>query len=490
MVYPMCALISSLTSVRLWTVRAAVTMAITLACFPAAPRAQAQTTIAVTNLNDSGPGSLRAAITNAASGQSSIVSFASGLSGTIPLQSTLSVCNGQTLTIQGPTASQIAVSGQNSVRVFYVCPNTNVTISGLTIEDGLGSDAGDFFFGGGGIANLGTLTVTNSTFSGNSSGSATGTTAAWGGGILNLATLTVTNTTFSGNVSSGGGGGIFNAANVTYVTNSTFSGNVGNGIGDGTPDGSTSIVMKSTLLAGNTGGNCAGVNIAPHSQGYNLSDDASCGFFNPLDKNNTPAGLNPNGLQNNGGPTKTIALLPTSPAVDAIPITPTNECTDTSGKPVTTDQRGVSRPQGKGCDIGAYEFIQSVPFASFTADLGIFTKKPYGYALIAEFTAGASSTGLNPATGAVTLQIAGYMVTIPAGSFKQVGMGTRAPYSYEGTINGVTMWVVITPLGGNRYGLAAAGSPVNLTGATNPVTVTLTIGNNSGTTAVKAIQLP
>lgn len=134
--------------------------------------------------------------------------------------------------------------------------------------------------------------------------------------------------------------------------------------------------------------------------------------------------------------------------------------------------------------------IQSVPFASFTAELAIFTQKPYGYALIAEFTPGASSTGLNPATEAVTLQIATYMVTIPAGSFKQVGMGTRAPYSYEGTINGVTTGVVITPLGGNRYGFAAAGSPVNLTGATNPVTVTITIGNNGGTTAVNAIPLP
>jgi hypothetical protein len=201
MVYPMCALISSLTSVRQWTVRAAVALAITLACFPAAPRAQAQTTVTVTNLNDSGPGSLRAAITNAASGQSTIINFASGLSGTIPLASTLSVCNGQTLTIQGPVASQIAVSGQNNVQVFNICSGTSVTISGLTIEKGLfagGNGAG--LDGGGGIENYGTLTMTKSTVSGNAAG-------GQGGGINNLGILTVTDSTFSGNsVTSGLGG--------------------------------------------------------------------------------------------------------------------------------------------------------------------------------------------------------------------------------------------------------------------------------------------
>src|SRR5208282_6662196 len=64
-------------------------------------------------------------------------------------------------------------------------------------------------------------------------------------------------------------------------------------------------------------------------------------------------------LQNNGGPTQTIALFSTSPAVDAIPLSPVNYCTDTSGNPVTTDQRGVTRPQGSGCDIGAFELNQT-----------------------------------------------------------------------------------------------------------------------------------
>jgi hypothetical protein len=480
--------------VRRWTLRAVfVVVTITVTLMPAAPPAQAQTTtITVENLTDSGAGSLRAAITQSAStpaGQSTLINFASGLSGTILLGSTLSICNGQTLTIQGPTASQIALSGQNQVPVFNLCGGTNVTISDLTIESGLGDTidiASAPYIGGGGIQNAGGLTVTKSTFLGNSSGSSAGGASATGGAILNLGTLTVTNSTFSGN-SAPGGGGIANWGGLLAVANTTVSGNAGGGIADNTPDGSDDIRLKSTLLAGNTGGNCISPNIYAGDQGYNLSDDGSCNFSQPSDMSNTPAGLDPKGLGNNGGPTESIALLSTSPAVDAIPVA---NCTDTNGNPVTTDQRGVSRPQGKACDIGAYELIQGVPFTSFQADLLILTGKPYGYSVTALFTPGAGSTGITPATQTVILQIASYSITIPAGSFKPVGKGSNAPYTYEGTVNGVTTGVLITPLGGNRYGVEAAASSVNLVSATNPVTVTLMIGGNTGTTTVNPIRLP
>jgi hypothetical protein len=142
----------------------------------------------------------------------------------------------------------------------------------------------------------------------------------------------------------------------TLSNNSAF-----NGGGIGTLSGT--LVLKSTLLAGQTaGGNCYGGGSAS-SDGYNLSDDSTCSFLTQTgDQNNSAtAGLSPSGLQNNGGPTQTVALLSASSAVDAIPH---SACTDAFRNLVSTDQRGVARPQGSGCDIGAYELV---PFVSPTS---------------------------------------------------------------------------------------------------------------------------
>jgi hypothetical protein len=87
--------------------------------------------------------------------------------------------------------------------------------------------------------------------------------------------------------------------------------------------------------------------------------------------NSTPAGLDPAGLQDSGGVTKTFALMPGSPALDAIPV---SACTDVNSVAVTTDQRGISRPQGSACDIGSFEsqFFNTPPNAEAGADQGTF----------------------------------------------------------------------------------------------------------------------
>ena len=73
---------------------------------------------------------------------------------------------------------------------------------------------------------------------------------------------------------------------------------------------------------------------------------------------NMVAGLDPAGLTDNGGTTATIGLLTNSAALEAVPVVPTNYCTLTDGlTPITTDQRGVFRPQGRACDIGAFEAV-------------------------------------------------------------------------------------------------------------------------------------
>jgi hypothetical protein len=176
--------------------------------------------------------------------------------------------------------------------------------------------------------------------------------------------------------------------------------------------------------------------------------------------------------------------LPGSPAVDHIPVA---DCTDASGNPVKTDQRGIKRPQGPACDVGAFELVQTVPFSNFTALLAIQTGHNPSFGLTARFTLGAGSDGLAPLTQPVTLQIANYTVDIPAGSFHQLWNSPAAPYTYDGTIDGTKLVVGIIPLGGKNYEFSAAGSPVTWANVTNPVTVSLTVGDDKGTIAVRAI---
>jgi Right handed beta helix region len=207
---------------------------------------------------------------------------------------------------------------------------------------------------GGGILNFndGTLSVTNSTFSGNK--------AIDGGGIENEGTMTVTNSTFFTNSTIsglGGGGGIENEGTMT-VTNSTFSANSTpflNG-GGGAIENFGTASLKNTILAGSgPSDNCSVFKTTISDAGYNISDDATCGFSATGSRNSTNPILDPAGLGNNGGPTATIALDSESPAIDAIPLA---DCTDQNSNPIHTDQRGALRPDPGEvvCDIGAYEF--------------------------------------------------------------------------------------------------------------------------------------
>jgi hypothetical protein len=204
--------------------------------------------------------------------------------------------------------------------------------------------------GGGGIVNGGILSIVNTTFSDNDGG------FGEGGGILNHGKLTILNSTFSGNTTAAGvgnGGAIFNDETLT-VTSSTFFGN-GTSTGFGSSGGGIynldTASLKNTIVAGSIGGNCSGTIT---DAGYNISDDASCAFSATGSRNSTKPMLDAGGLENNGGPTKTISLLAGSPAIDAIPVA---NCTDQESHPISTDQRGALRPDvGEDrCDIGAYE---------------------------------------------------------------------------------------------------------------------------------------
>lgn len=129
------------------------------------------------------------------------------------------------------------------------------------------------------------------------------------------------------------------------ILNSSFSENIdevgrGNNIYN---DPGRSITLKNTAVSNTgTGTSCLGTIT---SQGHNLDSENSCQFTDTSDLINTDPKFGP--LQNNGGNTLTYALLPGSPAIDH---------GGNTGCPAT-DQRGVARPKGAACDIGAYEFV-------------------------------------------------------------------------------------------------------------------------------------
>ena len=140
------------------------------------------------------------------------------------------------LTINGGGADTAIIDGGALDRVFDIAPGSATDISGVTVRNGSSS-------GGGGIGNEGTLTLNNSTLSGNT-----------GRGISSTGTVTINNSTASGNT----GRGIANAGTMT-IDNSTVSGNSGGGIfnsgsGVGTMTLVNSTVSGNTKATGNGGG--------------------------------------------------------------------------------------------------------------------------------------------------------------------------------------------------------------------------------------------
>jgi hypothetical protein len=285
------------------------------------------------------------------------------------------------------TALKIEGSGPNATinpsdaNLPVVKVASHVFLSKLTISGGKNS----------GVLNNGTLIMNDCVVSHNSGKRSYG--ISFGGGIYNLGTLTINNSMISANGASGGGGvysrgsAIINKSTLTgnsgsaifsqfgaplVITNSTITGNSGGEVGGGILGGTTvissstisgnsavngggianaEVTFRNSIVANNNGGNC--YNSALTSKGYNLSSDSTCGFSGSGDMNNTDPKLGP--LQNNGGPTQTMGLLSGSPAIDAG--NPAG-CTNDGVHLLKTDQRGKPRPDKEdtgGCDIGAFE---------------------------------------------------------------------------------------------------------------------------------------
>jgi hypothetical protein len=144
-----------------------------------------------------------------------------------------------------------------------------------------------------------------------------------------------------------------NLIHVTMALNEAAPGavgdtNTGTALGGGIANLGGTITLRSSILASNTPGNFDG---SVTDSGSNLSSDASVAFTATGSRTNIDALLGP--LADNGGPTRTMAILENSPARDVVPT-----------RLPPTDQRGITRPQGPQGDIGAFEFVPTLPFFS------------------------------------------------------------------------------------------------------------------------------
>ena len=336
------------------------------------------TTFTVTNTDDSGPGSLRAAIdqANTNAGADEIV-FADGV-GTITLASRLPtitdaaglvIDGGGDVTVSGPS---IGGGGPSEVGPGATLSLRNLTTQSLgiknsgTLEVTNSTISRNFEENGGGIYNSGTLKVANSTISRNSAEFS-------GAGIYNSGALEVTNSTIWGNSTfgdGGPGGGIYNSGTL-QVTNSTIATNYGgdffSGWGIHNSSTGTATLTNTIMDQIRSQRNCSGMFT---DGGFNIDSGTSCGFaqatgsLSKTDPLLEPAPQGGTLLADNGGPTQTVALQPDSPAVDLV--------SADSCPPPATDQRGVERPQASSCDSGAFELEQQ-PTPPDTAPMVIST---------------------------------------------------------------------------------------------------------------------
>ncbi|MGH7992053.1 MAG: glycosyl hydrolase family 28 protein [Limisphaerales bacterium] len=385
----------------------------------------APVTWTVSSLNNIGTGSLRQQVASAHSGDTIV--FSNGLTGTVPLSSGEIVLS-NSISILGPGAGRLAVSGTGVSRVFEVASGSSL-LAGLCITNGKPSsgDGGGIMVdsgaglvlsnclvvgnstagNGGGLINQGMLTVWNSFITNNAS-----TLGGHGGGLYNqYGTSVLWNCTISGNKVNigespydGGGGGIDNRYGACIFVNCTIYSNTvanasptgveyGGGIYNEPPEAAIRVMLTNCTVASNylitnvlnhaqsfgggiwgnityVAGSIIANNIAGNgpdvgdyfvSGGYNLigKSDGSIGFSNGVMHDlvgSIASPINPllGPLQNNGGPTPTVALSTNSPAID-----------QGNSFGLTTDQRGAPRPfdypsianagGGDGSDIGAFE---------------------------------------------------------------------------------------------------------------------------------------
>ena len=289
---------------------------------------------------------LREAINAAnAYGDGGVITF--NMSGTIVLTGTLPQVV-QTLTIDG-SAQSVVLQGASGAPImtahsfsFHNGEYLYLTLNALTFTQGSNGLNATFV----------NATVTNCTFDSINAGNAGGAAVAVG----NTTFTTVANSTFSNNTSAQGAG--VNVSGYQLVLyNSTFNGNTSTfGNVAALSFGGTRAFIRNNIFARSNAYSCQ----APGIDASNRADDNSCGSATQV----TAAQLNLGPLKQNGGPTKTIALLPGSVAINAGDV-----AICTSAEVGNRDQRGDARVSGsdQACDVGAYESMTQGPLTPLAA---------------------------------------------------------------------------------------------------------------------------
>ena len=357
----------------------------------------------------------------------------------------------------------------------HVAAGATLTLNNCTVRDSTGQG------GGGGIFNGGTFTLNASTMTVNS---ALGTSA--GGAVLNAGSMTITNSTLSSNSATAGGGALFSAAGSTLVMNNvTISGNSTSGGSDGGGiqiAAGASATLANTILANNQASgpseDCAGT---VTSLGDNLVEVATgCTGLGANDITGVDPLLGP--LQDNGGRTLTHALLAGSPALDAGGFTACE----------LTDQRGLERPQGPACDIGAFELFPGCPAVTVNpatlpdGDPGIFyTQTVTAAGGVAPHTFSVTAGTLPPglALNGTTGVISGVPTTVGVFNFTVTAFDEnfcRGSRTYTVTIgnpcNGVTIVLAPTSLPDGAQAQAYS-QQITASGGAAPYQYTVTAGS-------------
>ena len=280
----------------------------------------------VSNVNDSGIGSLRWTLGWTTGGET--IRFDPSLAGqTIALDSVLNIR--KPVTIEGPTGAGITIDARGNGPVLRVPVQGTFTLRNLSITGG-----SENLSAGGAILSYADVVLENTVVHGNT-GSA--------GSIVfaQSANVTLVNSTVSGNTSSQVSTSDFGAVMGDTVTliNSTVADNPYGGVGS--PVALGKVILRNSILSNNGGENCTGSASATaiRREGANISDDDTCGGPTQIMIGDPEIGP----LADNGGPTMTHALLAGSPAIDG-----GSSCT------VTVDQRHTQRDAN--CDVGAFEF--------------------------------------------------------------------------------------------------------------------------------------